>query len=59
MGRPVTTFLKFAAGWQGRILGTTLCATIDYQKADYNRPLILLMGNEQSGLTKLSNFKNK
>jgi len=44
-------FLKFAVGWQGRILGTTLPAAIDYQKADYNRPLILLMGNEQSGLT--------
>ena len=44
-------FLKFAARWQGRILGTTLPAAIDYQKADYNRPLILLMGNEQSGLT--------
>ena len=44
-------FLNFAAGWQGRILGTTLPAAIDYRKADYNRPLILLMGNEQSGLT--------
>ena len=44
-------FLKFAAGWQGKILGTALPAAIDYQKADYNRPLILLMGNEQSGLT--------
>ena len=45
------SFLKFAADWQGRILGTTLLASIDYQEADYNRPLILLMGNEQSGLT--------
>ncbi len=44
-------FIKFAAGWRGKILGTTLPASIDYQKADYNRPLILLMGNEQSGLT--------
>ena len=40
-------FLKFATGWQGRILGTALPAAIDYQKADYKRPLILLMGNEQ------------
>ena len=44
-------FLQFATGWQGRILGTTLSASIDYQKVDYKRPLILLMGNEQSGLT--------
>ena len=44
-------FLEFASSWQGRLLGTTLPASIDYQKADYNRPLILLMGNEQSGLT--------
>jgi TrmH family RNA methyltransferase len=44
-------FLKFAAGWQGRILGTALPAAIDYRKADYNRPLIMLMGNEQAGLT--------
>ena len=44
-------FLEFAARWQGRILGTIVPASIDYQKADYNRPLIVLMGNEQSGLT--------
>ena len=46
-----SAFLKFAASWKGRILGTTLSASIDYRKADYERPLILLMGNERSGLT--------
>ena len=32
-------------------MGTALSASIDYRKADYKRPLIMLMGNEQSGLT--------
>ena len=45
-------FLKFAVDWQGRILGTVLPAATDYRKADYTGPLIMLMGNEQSGLTK-------
>ena len=44
-------FLKFAANWQGRIIGTALPSAIDYRQADYERPLIMLMGNEQSGLT--------
>ena len=35
-----------------RLVGTHLSAeTIDYRKADYRQPLILLMGNEQQGLT--------
>ena len=46
-----SAFLKFAASWQGRIVGTALSASIDYRKAAYKRPLIMLMGNEQSGLT--------
>lgn len=44
-------FLKFAVGWQGRIIGTALAAVTDYRKANYSGPLIMLMGNEQSGLT--------
>ena len=35
-----------------RLLGTHLsAAAIDYREADYRQPLILLMGNEQQGLT--------
>ena len=45
-------FLKFVASWKGRIVGTALPAVTDYRKADYSGPLIMLMGNEQSGLTK-------
>ncbi len=44
-------FLGFAAGWPGRIVGTALPASVDYREADYGGPLILLMGNEQAGLT--------
>jgi TrmH family RNA methyltransferase len=35
-----------------RLVGTHLTAdAVDYREADYSRPLILLMGNEQQGLT--------
>ncbi|MDB2324113.1 RNA methyltransferase [Alphaproteobacteria bacterium] len=43
-------FLDFAGGWPGSIVGTALPASIDYRKASYDGALILLMGNEQSGL---------
>ena len=46
-----TEFLAFAGGWRGRIVGTALPASVDYREADYGGPLILLMGNEQAGLT--------
>jgi TrmH family RNA methyltransferase len=37
---------------RARLIGTHLtAAAIDYRKADYRPPLILLMGNEQRGLT--------
>jgi len=37
---------------RARLVGTHLAAaTIDYREADYSQPLILLMGNEQQGLT--------
>lgn len=34
-----------------RLVGTHLSGAIDYREADYRPPLILLMGNEQQGLT--------
>jgi TrmH family RNA methyltransferase len=43
-------FVDFAATWPGRTIGTALPASRDYRSADYQGPLILLMGNEQSGL---------
>ena len=44
-------FLQLADGWPGRVVGTALPASVDYRQADYSGPLILLMGNEQAGLT--------
>ena len=48
---PEDEFLDLAAGWPGQIVGTALPASRDYRKVDYAWPLILLMGNEQAGLT--------
>lgn len=35
----------------GAVVGTHLAATIDYRKADYRLPVLLVMGGEQAGLT--------
>ena len=44
-------FEQFATKWQGEIIGTALPASVDFRTARWQRPLILLMGNEQQGLT--------
>ena len=48
-------FATFAEAWsqdhQGAIIGTALQASVDYREADYSRATIMLMGNEQAGLT--------
>ena len=33
------------------MIGTALPASVDYRDADWGEPLLLLMGNEQAGLT--------
>ena len=39
-------------GWQGAIIGTALdAAAVDYRRARWATPLMLLMGNEASGLS--------
>ena len=43
-------FAAFAPAWPGQIIGTALPASVDYRSADWTRPCILLMGNEQAGL---------
>lgn len=48
------TFDEFAAwaGWHGyRIVGTSARGAVDYRRADYARPLVLLMGSEREGLS--------
>jgi RNA methyltransferase, TrmH family len=41
----------FAARWPGTVVGTHLAGKLDYRKADYRPPVLLLMGGEQSGLS--------
>ena len=44
-------FLAFRDAWPGSVAGTLLTATTDYKAAAYARPALVLMGNEQQGLT--------
>ena len=45
-------FLQQVSKSGARLIGTHLTAeTVDYREADYRAPLVLLMGNEQQGLT--------
>lgn len=46
----VDAFLSWRTGWPGALVGTHLAATTDYRAADYPRPTMILMGNEQAGL---------
>ncbi len=43
-------FKTFAKKWSGLIVGTHLKGAVDYRTVDYNKPCVLFMGNEQSGL---------
>ena len=43
-------FLAFASSFSGQIIGTALPASEDYRLAQWQAPLVLLMGNEQAGL---------
>ncbi len=44
-------FLAWRARWPGSVVGTRLDATHDYRTAPYRHPTLILMGNEQAGLT--------
>ena len=46
-----TEFIAWRGGWTGSVVGTLLTATVDHRQADYRRPTLILMGNEQAGLT--------
>jgi RNA methyltransferase, TrmH family len=43
-------FAGWRARWPGSVVGTLLSAEVDYRAADYARPVLILMGNEQQGL---------
>lgn len=47
----VEEFLIWRAGWPGAVVGTLLSATVDHRTAAYRRPTLILMGNEQAGLS--------
>ncbi len=45
-------FLAWRKGWPGQVVGTHLEGSVDYRTVDYaNGPVLLLMGNEQQGLS--------
>jgi TrmH family RNA methyltransferase len=45
-------FISFAKSWPGMVAGTHLKGAVDYRKPDYAKePVLLLMGNEQAGMT--------
>jgi TrmH family RNA methyltransferase len=44
-------FMRWAGSWKGEIVGTALPASKDYRTVMWRQPLILLMGNEQAGLS--------
>ena len=44
-------FASWRAGWPGSVVGTLLSATVDHRQATYAKPAMILMGNEQQGLT--------
>lgn len=44
-------FKEWAAKWTGLIVGTTLQSSVDFRQIHYTRPVLLVMGNEQAGLS--------
>ncbi|HZZ87085.1 MAG TPA: RNA methyltransferase, partial [Caulobacteraceae bacterium] len=44
-------FLAWRETWPGSVVGTLLTSTTDFRAADYAPPSLILMGNEQAGLT--------
>jgi len=46
----IQEFLAWRQTWPGSVVGTLLSATHDYREADYRKPSLILMGNEQQGL---------
>ncbi len=47
----VDAFLAWRERWPGSVVGTRLDATVSHRTATMRRPSLILMGNEQAGLT--------
>jgi len=43
-------FAAWRSNWPGSVVGALLSATLDYRACAYQKPALLLMGNEQQGL---------
>jgi TrmH family RNA methyltransferase len=46
-----SAFVTWLRSWPGSVVGTLLTATNDFRAATYGRPTMIVMGNEQAGLT--------
>lgn len=44
-------FIKWRAGWTGDVIGTTLQTSVDFREVKPKSPVLLMMGNEQAGLS--------
>lgn len=44
-------FAAWRGNWPGSVVGTLLTADVDHRQAAYAKPAMILMGNEQQGLT--------
>lgn len=44
-------FKAVMAKWPGTVAGTHLAGSVDYRTVDYREPALLVMGNEQQGLS--------
>ncbi|HEX7886791.1 MAG TPA: RNA methyltransferase [Phenylobacterium sp.] len=44
-------FAAWRGGWTGSVVGTLLTAAVTHSEAAYAKPTVVLMGNEQQGLT--------
>jgi TrmH family RNA methyltransferase len=44
-------FIERRQSWSGVVIGTALSTSVDYREANWGEHLLLMMGNEQSGLT--------
>jgi len=44
-------FIKWRAGWTGDVIGTTLQTSVDFRDVQPKQPLLIMMGNEQAGLS--------
>lgn len=44
-------FIEWAQNWKGSIIGTTLQTSVDFREVAIQKPFLLMMGNEQAGLS--------